>query len=542
MSSTTLSKVIESQRPVLDDLIGVYKNGGRPIPWFGAGSSVPYGYPSWSAFLNSLPCNKREADRIARNLTLGKYEQAADLAYKALGKTQFESSFGSTFAVPGTLPTNSTVLTEGIRLMNGLAVTTNYENVLHDQLEAYFGLSPRRVDVLDSWLVNATSSDTLAVWRVHGPADNHEQRVLLSHEYASRYGNRRWSWQKETPLETYLNILFQQRVVFMGSSLATDRTMAAMLRWASSAPASLYSFAFLESSREKGEDPSRLAYLSDRHIRPILYPHGAHHVLPGLVQYVADAVESFLERGFLKNLRGLSIQSRASKGEVLKTSTPLRPHIDLTHHFDDQALKEGSDWNQVRNELDKFLTLNPCDGPLCLDLSTHLCVAYHLGSSFPDRGTRAASLLHRFKGTTVIWHLNDERRGRPYKIESRGGAAGGPETAIIVVSKVSSADQAVAKARTIPNVGLILVVRPDDGDDGIVAGGHHANDIAEQTVQAFKESVPHEHRGALKHLFIAGPAGLAFALGQRSIHLGRVQLYEYVSALGSYVPAFESKL
>jgi len=537
---SSLHDILSSQQNALDDLIGVYEANGRPVPWFGAGASFAYGFPTWTGFLRGTPTDARTLAKVEKFMRAGKYEKAADLAYSAMGAAAFESRFRDTFCVDGSIPTGPTLLTQGIRLIDNLAVTTNYENVLPSRMEVAFGKAPRLFDVLDPDLVHAPTRPELSLWRLHGPANNFEQRVLRTREYDEKYG-RRWFWQSGnsfTPLERYLNGLFPRRFIFLGCSLTNDRTMQAMEKWADAAQATTLSFAILEAPPTE-DQVARNKFLSDRNIRPIYYPRGDHGVLPGLIGHIADRVEPMLQRAFGQMGRGFSIQSRLAKGEAKPVSTAMSPHLDLTHLFEEQSLHPSRSWVDVATCVDDFLTANPCDGDQRIDCAAHLSVAYHLGTRFPDSDKRRAQLVQRFGAKSETWSSLDGRSGPAWRIET-AIVGTGDEWGIVVDSKVRGVEQAIAFLKTLPVIGNIIIVRPPDGDDGFVKGGQHANSIADSIVQAAKDNIPPTAYHRIKHVVVVGPWALAFSLGQKSMTLGRVQLYEYLVKDGQYVASLDS--
>lgn len=537
----TAKEVLEAQSHVVGDLIEVYKQGGHPIPWFGAGAGRAYGFPTWGSFLTNSPVSAEKRAKIQLLLNRSKYEKAADYVHKCLGSEAFENYFSTTFAIDPVSPVSSSLVSEGLRLSYNFVITTNYDQTLLKEVESRFGYVPRPFDVVHPEIIPASQGNGFAIWRMHGACDNYMERVLLSSEYNEKYGKKsllgKLNKKSHSKLEKVLNALFPKQFVFLGCSLTADRTMDAMYKWAKTVPATSASFAFLEEF-DTDKTEVRAKFLSDRNIRPIFFPQGAYHHLPEMISIIADEVEHLFERPYLTKAVGLSIQSRLSPGEAPRLATDHKPHLDLCSHFEGQKLKAGLTWNELANEIDQFLKANARAGSVNIDLSTHLSLAYFVGTRFPDTSTSTPILLQRLGKRTETWSPLDGRHGPEWDID-RIEVGKGNELGIVVDTKIGASGEAVAYLKTIPSIGKILIVSPPSGSNGHILGGSHAATIVNDLLIETKNAVPPEAFSIPKHLILAGPSGLAFALGQKSINLGPVTLYEHIrqDPIISYVPS-----
>ena len=537
---SSVEEILDFQSEALEMLLARYRSKSPPSPWFGAGASVSYGYPRWTSFLLDAPVDDRVKGQLQKSISRGKFEKAADQLYAAMGASAFEARFEATFLRNPARPTGKTLVTEGLRLVDSFAVTTNYEAVLLVEMQAAFGVSPKTIDVLGPTIADAPTGVDLAIWRMHGPSDNFEQRVLRTREYDVKYGKRSWIrslFGEVAPLEKYLDSLFHGGILFLGCGLQTDRTMDAMLRWAKRAPPAQRSFALLEEPSPK-DRASRLAFLSARHIQPIFFPQGDYKIIPDLLSHIADVAEPLLARRYREQLKGISIQSRLSLGEAARMASPNRPHLDLSPFFDGQRLKAGHTWDEVLVSTHDFLAAHPVDGETAVELSAHLSIAYHVGTAFPESSGKRTLMLQRIGGVTSSWTLNDNRCGNPWDIEVIHQGSG-EEWAIVVDTKVQGTPQALEFLKSVPTVGHAIVVKPPKGE-GFLKGGNHCLCITNQIVDEIKRQIPAGVYSRTKHLILAGPWSLAFSLGQRSMNIGKVQLYEFINADSTYEASFIS--
>jgi hypothetical protein len=96
--------------------------------------------------------------------------------------------------------------------------------------------------------------------------------------------------------------------------------------------------------------------------------------------------------------------------------------------------------------------------------------------------------------------------------------------------------------KTLPAVRTIVAASPAAGPSArAVSCGRHAFDLAEALAAEIKAVRESERLGRV-HLFIAGPGGFVFYLGQHQTAIGPVRLYEFDfegNTGGSYEPSLD---
>jgi SIR2-like domain len=113
--------------------------------------------------------------------------------------------------------------------------------------------------------------------------------VLTLREYCTNYGDAAPEAPDfEKPLPSLLRlILFRSSILFLGCSLAGDRTLGVLKHVASQAPA-LGHFAIVELPAATADTSKRDKFLSQHGIRPIWYPHGKHESIRTLLDYLVE--------------------------------------------------------------------------------------------------------------------------------------------------------------------------------------------------------------------------------------------------------------
>lgn len=274
----------------LDDLIKQIRSPRGIIPFVGAGMSVDFEYPSWTKFLLSQAEKIRKKSAINALLEAGNYEEAAQRLEDAMNARAFQDAYREAFRDRNlesqTVDAAVSLLPQ---LTKGPVVTTNFDRVL----ETIF----RRVGV-EFRVVRGARIDAFSdaidlslhyLLKLHGDFDDRTDRVLTLREYESRYGSQaadRPASQALLPKQLEL-LAVKGNFLFLGCSLKQDRTME-VLRNANERFKNIVHYAVLEEPATPKRRAERIAFLSERGIRPIWYPKGKHGAIKPLLAYLVE--------------------------------------------------------------------------------------------------------------------------------------------------------------------------------------------------------------------------------------------------------------
>ncbi|MFC2146615.1 SIR2 family protein [Acidobacteriota bacterium] len=205
------------------------------VPFIGAGFSVP-ACPTWSAFLELFFNGIKEEFLLAEDkehyLQLKdsshekKFEKMADLLVKKAGRRKFEEEMTAYFDKP-----IKTSMKPKFRLLHrafpGLKITTNFDclvenNATGSDVWVCYGTQAGELDK------KFTHFDQNSLLKIHGGLRDIHSIVLDSSRYADIYGDPE-GFDPKTPLPNFLKRVFINcSLLFMGCSLAHDRTIMIM--------------------------------------------------------------------------------------------------------------------------------------------------------------------------------------------------------------------------------------------------------------------------------------------------------------------------
>jgi SIR2-like protein len=237
--------------------------GGRVVPFVGSGMTVPCGMPQWSRFLRDLRgSTKLTEDSLEQLLTQGLFEEAASQLRDAMPSHLFDERLDQTFKSRSDSAGAIRLLPE---IFTGTVITTNFDDVLeqlYKKSEKPYGEVLRGNAVGRFRKVRATG--TRCLLKIHGHHSEGEGRVLTKEEYEAAYGHG-------CPARTELRSIFStEPLLFMGCSLANDRTIRLLKEIVDSDPQTPRNFAFM-SRPDDGTQIDREHFLADRKIFPIWY-------------------------------------------------------------------------------------------------------------------------------------------------------------------------------------------------------------------------------------------------------------------------------
>jgi hypothetical protein len=266
-------------------LLAARKQNGHVLPFVGAGMSIASGYRPWGAFLLSLLA---DAPRIRADveamLGRGEYEEAAQLVHDALQPHVLAEEIANQLGRHRRYAAGPVCLLP--RLFQNEVLTTNFDYVLtHIYHRAGMPFSNEFCGVRLREARNRIGNEPHCLLRLHGEADALEGRVLTQAEYDAAYNGG-------ITLTNILGALIGTRsLLFMGSSLQSDRTYAALrdIR-AQNGEGAVRHYAFLPLPADH-ERAARRAFLAEAEIHPIYYPADDHD------QYIEDLLITLMEGG-----------------------------------------------------------------------------------------------------------------------------------------------------------------------------------------------------------------------------------------------------
>lgn len=256
--------------PRFEQLKRTYKAGGT-IPFVGAGTSIPCGYPGWTGFLFQICAESHVSeDDLRELLEKGEYEQAAQILHDDLGAALFNENLESVFSSekePAGAIHYLPLLYPGSSI-----ITTNYDRLIE---QAYKGVQ-QGFDVIRygrslAECVRLMAAGSRMLLKLHGECDQAEDRVLLKNEYDLAYADG-------AAVEIFFNrVLFGKSLLFIGCSLTVDRTIKAMMnvvhKYGSKTLPRHYTLLELKDSDDR---VARKKALASANIFPIWYPEDDH--------------------------------------------------------------------------------------------------------------------------------------------------------------------------------------------------------------------------------------------------------------------------
>ncbi|MEW8050409.1 MAG: SAVED domain-containing protein [Candidatus Thiodiazotropha sp.] len=207
--------------------------------------------------------------------------------------------------------------------------------------------------------------------------------------------------------------------------------------------------------------------------------------------------------------------------------------LNLVPFFDGRYIHEPSDWKgRVLPELRDFLRgAAHSSDQLRLILDAHVSLAFAAGTILNVKSGKRIEIEQRGHGR-AFWSREDLPADGDWpqlqiEEEDCGGDGGGISVALSLTHDVSPAVRAFV-VDELPEVSRIIHCKPETGvSQNSVRCGHHAWMIAESLTQHVKALRQSGLRLSPVHIFMAGPNGLAFFLGQHQQVMGQVTVYEW---------------
>lgn len=206
--------------------------------------------------------------------------------------------------------------------------------------------------------------------------------------------------------------------------------------------------------------------------------------------------------------------------------------LDLVPYFDGRYIQTEADWKgRVSPELRTFLldTARSRDR-LRLVLDTHVSLAFAAGALLNVKSGKRVEIEQRTGGRR-FWSMDDNELDPTWPrfiFEDETIPGGGNEIAVAtsLTHNVSPGVRNFVRGR-LPRVGWILHARIEgEPSQKSVHCGQHAWQLAESVVRHVLAVRSQGHRASPVHVFVAGPNGFAFFLGQQ-LAIGPTCVYEW---------------
>ena len=207
--------------------------------------------------------------------------------------------------------------------------------------------------------------------------------------------------------------------------------------------------------------------------------------------------------------------------------------LDLVPYFDGRYIRQDSDWqNKVFPELQSFLSQAArANDYLPIIVDAHVSIAFAVGALLNVKSGKHIEIEQRTAGRR-FWSMEDipvDLTWPKILFEEEHLADGDGEIALAIslTHDVSPAVSTFVK-KNMPQVSQILHCKPDGGpSQKAIRNGHHAWMLAESVVHRLPTLSKSDHTTRRTHIFLAGPNGFAFFLGQNQKAIGSVSIYEW---------------
>lgn len=217
--------------------------------------------------------------------------------------------------------------------------------------------------------------------------------------------------------------------------------------------------------------------------------------------------------------------------------------LNLVPYFDGRYIRDQTDWQlRVLPELQDFVVREAqATDRLRVILDAHSSLAFATGSVLDVKSGKAIEIEQRTQGR-CFWAADGESPdpGWPelvFDLQELGHEADEIAVSVSLTHDIAQDVEAFI-LRSVPRVGRVLRCTLDGGhSQQVVRCGGHAWSLAEAVVGKLSEIRSPGKNFALVHLFLSGPNGFAFYLGQNQKAIGPVKVYEWdFEGGGGYSP------
>lgn len=241
----------------------------------------------------------------------------------------------------------------------------------------------------------------------------------------------------------------------------------------------------------------------------------------------------------------IGIRSFVRRTEYMEDETEYM--LDLVPYFNNRTIAHLSLWNEkVLPDLATFLDEHATPKRnVCLHLDTHVSVALAAGFHLDAKSGIGVTIVQKTLAGRVVWKPQIPSPTPIYPswlISKQGINDDGLDLAVgISITHDISKDVETYLSKNFLNIRelLFFTIQPQPSSTAIT-DGTHALQLAQEVVREIRRHRIPANRNV--HMFIAGPNGFSFILGQHCHGLGKLINYEYdfdSGEVGKYQPAIE---
>lgn len=224
--------------------------------------------------------------------------------------------------------------------------------------------------------------------------------------------------------------------------------------------------------------------------------------------------------------RALAIRSR--RVGVLHLEDETTDLLDLVPLFHDRDLASGIDWNgDVGRRVAGFLAERVRHGDAYrVYIDAHASVAFAAGWVLHRTD---ASPMQNVDGRLLHWPSTGAvPPGSLWTRREVATGSSGPDIALALsVARDVERDVIAYVGKTLPQVGLVVLLNVPRVSRTAVRDGAHANALAAEAIAAARGVMPRDGRTSRVHIFSAAPNALVFQLGRQGRPLGHTTIYEF---------------
>jgi hypothetical protein len=216
--------------------------------------------------------------------------------------------------------------------------------------------------------------------------------------------------------------------------------------------------------------------------------------------------------------------------------------VDFTHRFAGRRAAPSSWHDHILPSLNAIFgetARRATDRPVQFRGLIGLPTAVALGVAALAPGAMSATWMQHTPGhAPAAYSLGEGRRPSGFRVALRDHHSDAADLAVLVNISENTVPALRATAG-LPEFRGWVLADPPGPHPYLFPGASEAVDLAYEVISTMRSARSRYGRVGNVHLFIAGPVGFAFLLGQLLNTFGTVQTYEHVSdhGVGHYIPA-----
>lgn len=228
----------------------------------------------------------------------------------------------------------------------------------------------------------------------------------------------------------------------------------------------------------------------------------------------------------------IAIRSMAGLQDDVIKKDKVDDILDLTDHFNGRFLQNGT-WEDIKQEVSSFLKSTITAGKdYHFYIPLHCSLAFFVGRELPVKYGADISIYQPAPGSgRQLWQHSgvdaDIKDADDWIIEEHEINPGGTKMGVALsVTHNIRANVETFIRKHIPGISRLVHVSLPKPKPGSIKSADHAFDASYEAVMAIREK--YRELGVSRvHLFMAAPNVFSFYLGQHSILLRNITMYEY---------------